>query len=58
MSCEVGFLADAPTLIPLHRCQEYNQNDPVEMKVNKLTSAKTQLPYGYYHLAFCTMGPQ
>ena len=32
---------------------EYNVNDPVEMMVNKLTSAKTQLPYGYYHLAFC-----
>ena len=33
--------------------QEYKQTEAVEMKVNKLTSAKTQLPYSYYHLAFC-----
>ncbi len=25
----------------------------VELKVNKMTSPRTQLPYGYYSLAFC-----
>ena len=25
----------------------------VSLKVNKLTSAKTQLPYGYYTLPYC-----
>jgi len=38
-----------PGLAPM----EYKQTEAVEMKVNKLTSAKTQLPYSYYHLAFC-----
>ncbi|CAK9096889.1 Transmembrane 9 superfamily member 7 (Endomembrane protein 5) (Transmembrane nine protein 7) (AtTMN7), partial [Durusdinium trenchii] len=39
-----------PGLAPI----EYQQGDAVELKVNKLTSAKTQLPYSYYHLAYCT----
>eukprot|EP00440_Ansanella_granifera_P071815 gb/GFBE01077934.1/.p1 GENE.gb/GFBE01077934.1/~~gb/GFBE01077934.1/.p1 ORF type:complete len:612 (+),score=122.16 gb/GFBE01077934.1/:1-1836(+) len=33
--------------------REYNPDDKVELKVNKMTSAKTQLPYGYYTLAYC-----
>jgi transmembrane 9 superfamily protein 2/4 len=32
---------------------EYNDGDQVELKVNKLTSVKTQLPYGYYSLPYC-----
>jgi len=32
---------------------EYMENDKVELKVNKLTSVKTQLPYGYYTLPYC-----
>jgi len=32
---------------------EYDQGVPVEMKVNKLTSVKTQLPYRYYTLPYC-----
>jgi len=32
---------------------EYAENARVELKVNKLTSAKTQLPYGYYVLPYC-----
>ncbi|CAJ1351974.1 unnamed protein product [Effrenium voratum] len=35
---------------------EYEDQDAVELKVNKLTSAKTQLPYSYYTLAYCTPG--
>lgn len=29
------------------------QTDPVTVKVNKLTSIKTQLPYEYYSLDYC-----
>lgn len=32
---------------------QYMDGDEVEMKVNKLTSAKTQLPYKYYTLPYC-----
>lgn len=29
------------------------QGDPLKVKVNKLTSTKTQLPYSYYSLPYC-----
>merc|ERR1719160_2434949 len=32
---------------------EYADGDRVEIKVNKLSSTKTQLPYDYYSLPFC-----
>lgn len=32
---------------------EYLKDGTVELKVNKLTSVKTQLPYGYYVLPYC-----
>ena len=32
---------------------EYIDGDDVPLKVNKLVSSKTQLPYPYYSLAFC-----
>mmetsp|Transcript_12225 Transcript_12225/g.36785 ORF Transcript_12225/g.36785 Transcript_12225/m.36785 type:complete len:637 (-) Transcript_12225:361-2271(-) len=32
---------------------EYLDNEKVEIKVNKLSSTKTQLPYDYYSLPFC-----
>lgn len=32
---------------------EYEDDDLVELKVNKLTSVHTQLPYKYYSLPFC-----
>ena len=32
---------------------EYRDGEKVELKVNKLTSTKTQLPYEYYSLPFC-----
>jgi hypothetical protein len=31
----------------------YLQGDSLPVKVNKLTSVKTQLPYAYYSLPFC-----
>lgn len=33
--------------------KEYQDGDPVQLKVNKLTSTKTQVPYPYYSLPFC-----
>mmetsp|Transcript_2627 Transcript_2627/g.8786 ORF Transcript_2627/g.8786 Transcript_2627/m.8786 type:complete len:631 (+) Transcript_2627:50-1942(+) len=33
--------------------REYAAGEKVELKVNKLTSTKTQLPYEYYALPFC-----
>lgn len=31
----------------------FHYGQPVDLKVNKLTSSKTQLPYDYYALPFC-----
>lgn len=33
--------------------KQYADGEKVEVKVNKLTSTVTQLPYDYYNLAFC-----
>jgi transmembrane 9 superfamily protein 2/4 len=33
--------------------QDFDKDDEVTLKVNKLTSTKTQLPYEYYSLPFC-----
>jgi len=32
---------------------QYHEGEPVPLKVNKLDSVKTQLPYKYYDLKFC-----
>ncbi|AQK52597.1 Transmembrane 9 superfamily member 9 [Zea mays] len=32
---------------------DFHKKDPLLVKVNKLTSTKTQLPYSYYSLPFC-----
>ncbi|GMJ15832.1 endomembrane protein 1 [Hibiscus trionum] len=34
--------------------EDFQKGDPLKVKVNKLTSIKTQLPYTYYSLPFCT----
>ncbi|CAO2815962.1 unnamed protein product [Amaranthus hypochondriacus] len=34
--------------------QDFDKGDPLTVKVNKLTSIKTQLPYSYYSLPYCT----
>lgn len=31
----------------------FEQHDPLYVKVNKLSSTKTQLPYDYYFLKYC-----
>ncbi|KAH0861117.1 hypothetical protein HID58_089378 [Brassica napus] len=33
--------------------QDFEKGDELKVKVNKLTSIKTQLPYSYYSLPFC-----
>ncbi|CAA0821355.1 Transmembrane 9 superfamily member 8 [Striga hermonthica] len=33
--------------------EDFLKGDPLNVKVNKLTSIKTQLPYSYYTLPFC-----
>ena len=33
--------------------QEYATGAKVDMKMNKLTSTKTQLPYEYYRMPYC-----
>ncbi|KAL8145277.1 transmembrane 9 superfamily member 8-like [Apium graveolens] len=33
--------------------EDFDKGDPLNVKVNKLTSTKTQLPYSYYTLPFC-----
>ncbi|XP_022134964.1 transmembrane 9 superfamily member 8-like [Momordica charantia] len=33
--------------------QDFHKGDPLRVKVNKLTSIKTQLPYSYYSLPYC-----
>ncbi|XP_028807134.1 transmembrane 9 superfamily member 8 [Neltuma alba] len=33
--------------------QDFEQGDTLQVKVNKLTSTKTQLPYSYYSLPYC-----
>ncbi|KAK8513568.1 hypothetical protein V6N12_052746 [Hibiscus sabdariffa] len=33
--------------------EDFQKGDPLLVKVNKLTSTKTQLPYSYYYLPFC-----
>ena len=46
--CTQGFYL--PGVAP----KDYADTEPVPLKVNKMVSAKTQLPYDYYSLNFCT----
>jgi len=41
------------TISSTEACKFWLQNDPLTVKVNKLTSIKTQLPYSYYSLPYC-----
>ncbi|KAI5441190.1 Transmembrane 9 super member 9 [Lathyrus oleraceus] len=33
--------------------EDFHKGDPLRVKVNKLSSTKTQLPYSYYSLPYC-----
>ncbi|PWA39996.1 nucleotide-binding alpha-beta plait domain, Zinc finger, RING/FYVE/PHD-type [Artemisia annua] len=45
-SCESFYL---PGVAP----RDFQRGDPLQVKVNKLSSTKTQLPYDYYYLNYC-----
>jgi len=47
-----GSLAGA-IYLPGFAPKEYAKEELVDLKVNKLLSVKTQLPYSYYYLAYC-----
>jgi len=49
MQCWCGQAFYLPGVAPI----EYREGSRVDLKVNKLTSVKTQLPYRYYVLPFC-----
>jgi len=48
----VGWIACAQYL-PGVAPTDYEEEDEVELRVNKLTSTKTQLPHDYYYAPFC-----
>jgi transmembrane 9 superfamily protein 2/4 len=39
--------------LPINFMSLWLQGDELKVKVNKLTSTKTQLPYSYYSLPYC-----
>ena len=47
LQCSLGFYL--PGVAP----HSFQAAEDVELKVNKLSSTKTSLPYEYYHLPFC-----
>ncbi|RLN05494.1 transmembrane 9 superfamily member 9-like [Panicum miliaceum] len=52
----LALLAAAPAAafyLPGVAPNDFQKKDPLLVKVNKLTSTKTQLPYSYYSLPFC-----
>eukprot|EP00929_Paragymnodinium_shiwhaense_P088812 TRINITY_DN4911_c0_g1_i1.p1 TRINITY_DN4911_c0_g1~~TRINITY_DN4911_c0_g1_i1.p1 ORF type:complete len:626 (-),score=129.89 TRINITY_DN4911_c0_g1_i1:460-2337(-) len=49
LAAQAGQAFYLPGVAPI----EYHQGSSVPLKVNKLTSVKTQLPYRYYVLPFC-----
>jgi len=52
----IAFAVSAPALgfyLPGVAPIEYQDGNRVDLKVNKLTSVKTQLPYAYYSLPYC-----
>jgi transmembrane 9 superfamily protein 2/4 len=46
-------LAEAIIIIPGMLPRDYPIGSQIDMKVNKMTSPRTQLPYSYYSLDFC-----
>ena len=43
----------SPYYLPGVTVKNYEDGEPVKLKVNKLTSTETQLPHAYYDLPFC-----
>lgn len=54
LSCQALLLAAADAFyLPGVAPKEYADGDKVDIKVHKLSSPKTHLPYDYYSLPFC-----
>jgi len=51
--CLILFHVASPFYLPGVAPVQFKPNEQVELKVNKLTSVHTQLPYQYYALPFC-----
>ena len=56
--CGLGIVRYVLSYSDEHSWSELGLASSSASEVNKLTSAKTQLPYSYYTLAYCTQGPQ
>lgn len=52
LAAVAAIMADA-FYLPGFAPKEYQDGEQVELKVNKLTSTRTQVPYDYYSLPFC-----
>ncbi|KAI3802743.1 hypothetical protein L1987_30885 [Smallanthus sonchifolius] len=48
----IFFVSSSESLFPSAPV-DFRRGDPLEVKVNKLSSVKTQLPYDYYYLHYC-----
>lgn len=51
--CALAFPLARGFYLPGVAPHDYARNETVDLKVNKLTSTKTQLPFEYYALPFC-----
>lgn len=51
--CYTTVFVPAPRIHPNWKSPHFPQGDELFVKVNKLTSIKTQIPYSYYTLPFC-----
>src|SRR5262245_40703089 len=49
----VYFLTTSAWVLPGTAPNEFSKGQTIEVKVNKMTSPRTQLPYPYYSLPFC-----
>ncbi|CAH8348936.1 unnamed protein product [Eruca vesicaria subsp. sativa] len=49
----LSFFSSLVFCLPEVAPRDFHKGDPLYVKVNKLTSTKTQLPYDYYYLNYC-----
>src|SRR5690242_16399207 len=47
--CNLSHAFYSPGVVP----RDYYEQEPVSLKVNKVDSVKTQMPYEFYSLPFC-----
>ncbi|KAJ0263992.1 Transmembrane 9 superfamily member 7 [Hirschfeldia incana] len=51
--CSLSFSLSRAFYLPGVAPRDFQKGDPLYVKVNKLSSTKTQLPYDYYYLNYC-----